>query len=82
MSVYTGMGIRYGGDGFLAYLPRLGEAIKIHFNNGRPFVFSTRNQEKVLEILNQKEPNRWFYHPHTPEKIDQRIIGQINGYPW
>ena len=53
LSVYTGMGIRYGGDGSLAYLPRLGEAIRIHFDKKRPFVFSTKNQEKILEILNQ-----------------------------
>ena len=54
LSVYTGMGIRYGGDGSLAYLPSLGDAVRIHFDTGRPFVFSTKNQEKVLEMLKQK----------------------------
>jgi len=58
LGVFTGMGIRYGGDGSLAYLPKLGEAIKIELTPGRPFVFSTNNHEQVLEILNQycKEP--------------------------
>ena len=58
LSVFTGMGIRYGGDGSLAYLPKLGEAVKLDLTTGRPFVFSTNNSEKVLEILNQycKDP--------------------------
>jgi hypothetical protein len=51
-SVYTGMGIRYGGDGSLAYLPSLGDAVRLSFENGRPFVFSTRNQQQVLDIIN------------------------------
>jgi hypothetical protein len=49
------MGIRYGGDGSLAYLPRLGDAVKIHFDNGRPFVFSTRNQEEILKIIKKSK---------------------------
>lgn len=53
LSVYTGMGIRVGGDGSLAYLPRLGEAIKLEQITGRPFVFSTNNSKQILEILNQ-----------------------------
>ncbi len=53
LGVFTGMGIRYGGDGSLAFLPRLGEAIKLNFVSGRPFVFTSNNIEKVLEVLNQ-----------------------------
>ena len=58
LGVFTGMGIRYGGDGSLAYLPKLGEAIKLELSTGRPFVFSTNNSKQVLEILNQycKDP--------------------------
>jgi len=58
LGVFTGMGIRYGGDGSLAYLPKLGDAVKLELTTGRPFVFSTNNSEQVLEILNQycKEP--------------------------
>ena len=53
LSVYTGMGIRYGGDGSLAYLPSLGDAVRIRFDHSRPFVFSTKNRDKVLQILTQ-----------------------------
>ena len=53
LSVFTGMGIRYGGDGSLAYLPALGDAVKLYFDDKRPFVFSTRNHELILEILDQ-----------------------------
>jgi hypothetical protein len=53
LSVYTGMGIRYGGDGSLAFLPSLGEAIRLHFDSVRPFVFSTRNGDHLLQILKQ-----------------------------
>ncbi len=51
LSVFTGMGIRYGGDGSLAYLPALGDAVKLYFEETRPFVFSTKNHEQVLTIL-------------------------------
>ena len=53
LSVYTGMGIRYGGDGSLAYLPSLGDAVRISFDSGRPFVFSTNIRDQVLQILTQ-----------------------------
>jgi hypothetical protein len=50
---YTGMGIRYGGDGSLAYLPALGDAVKLNIRDARPFVFSTRNQKTVIEVIQQ-----------------------------
>ena len=53
LSVFTGMGIRVGGDGSLAYLPSLGDAVKLYFKDSRPFVFSTKNHNQVLEILGQ-----------------------------
>jgi hypothetical protein len=52
LSVYTGQGIRIGGDGSLAYLPFLGDAVRLGFDQGRSFVFSTRNRDQVLQILN------------------------------
>ncbi|MFC1802354.1 hypothetical protein ACFL0D_00110 [Thermoproteota archaeon] len=64
LSVFTGMGIRYGGDGSLAYLPSLGDAVRLSFENGRPFVFSTRNQQQVLDILNS--------HTASKSKITNR----------
>ena len=53
LSVYTGMGIRYGGDGSLAYLPSLGDAVRLRFDSGRPFVFLSKNRDQVLQILTQ-----------------------------
>jgi len=53
LSVYTGMGVRYGGDGSLGFLPRLGEAMKLSFEKGRAFVFSTNESEKLLAVLHQ-----------------------------
>jgi len=53
LGVFTGMGIRYGGDGSLAYLPSLGDAVRLSFDEDRSFVFSTKNQKQVLEKLNQ-----------------------------
>jgi hypothetical protein len=53
LRVYTGMGIRYGGNGSLAYLPKLGEAVKLNIKDSRSFVFSTRNQKTVVEIIRQ-----------------------------
>ena len=53
LGVYTGMGIRYGGDGSLGFLPRLGEAVKLSFEKGRAFVFTSNDCEKVLAILHQ-----------------------------
>lgn len=54
LSVYTGMGIRYGGDGSLAYLPSLGDAVKLILEEDRPFVFSTRNQKVVIQTIQQQ----------------------------
>jgi hypothetical protein len=53
LGVFTGMGIRYGGDSSLAFLPRLGDAIKLSMVSGRPFVFSSNNIEKIIEVLTQ-----------------------------
>ncbi len=54
LSVYTGMGLRYGGDGSLAYLPSLGEAVKLTIKEDRAFVFSTRNQKLLIEIIQRE----------------------------
>jgi hypothetical protein len=53
LSIYTGLGIRFGGDGSLAFLPSLGDAVKIYYGSSRPFVFSTKNREYVLQIIKQ-----------------------------
>ena len=50
-SLYLGMGIRYGWDGSLAFIPFLGDAVRLGLDRGGIFVFSTRNREQVLEVL-------------------------------
>jgi hypothetical protein len=51
IGVYTGNGIRIGGDGTLAFITWFGDAVKLHLRSGRPFVFSTNNQDKTIEII-------------------------------
>ena len=51
--VYGGVGIRLGVDGSLAYVTSFGSAVKIMRRNGMPFVFSTKNPEKLSEIINK-----------------------------
>jgi hypothetical protein len=52
LCVYTGAGIRIGGDGALAFITRLGgEAVKLHLSSSRPFVFSTNRQKEIINTL-------------------------------
>jgi hypothetical protein len=51
--VYGGVGIRLGVDGSLAYTTSFGNAVKIMRRNGVPFVFSTKNPEKLSKIINK-----------------------------
>ncbi|MBD3196138.1 MAG: hypothetical protein GF317_13855 [Candidatus Lokiarchaeota archaeon] len=51
---YGGIGIRLGIDGSRAYNTNFGEAIKLTYNNNRPFVFSTKHSAKILDILETK----------------------------
>ena len=50
---YGGVGIRYGLDGSWAYSTDFGEAVKLTFQYGRPFVFSTKNPQKICNLLNE-----------------------------
>jgi hypothetical protein len=50
---YGGMGVRLGLDGSWAYNIDFNGALKISVLNRRPFVFSTRNPDKIIEIINQ-----------------------------
>jgi uncharacterized membrane protein YdbT with pleckstrin-like domain len=50
---YGGVGIRYGLDGSWAYNTDFGEAVKLKFQYGRPFVFSTRNPQKLCNLISQ-----------------------------
>ena len=49
---YTGNGIRVGGDGSLAFLVSMGDAVRLRRKSGRSFVFSTRMQVKLVKIIN------------------------------
>ena len=50
---YGGVGIRFGLDGSWAYNTDFGEAVKLFFEKGRPFVFSTRNSSKICNLINE-----------------------------
>ena len=51
--VYGGVGIRFGLDGSRAYNTDFGEAVKLTFQYGRPFVFSTKNPQKICDLINE-----------------------------
>ncbi len=48
---YWGVGIRFGLDGSLVYNTDFGEAVKLTFQDGRPFVFSTRNPQEICNLI-------------------------------
>jgi len=50
---YGGIGIRLGLDGSWAYTTDFGEAVKLIFQKGRPFVFSTRNPQKICNLIDE-----------------------------
>ena len=50
---YWGVGIRFGLDGSLVYNTDFGEAVKITFQDGKPFVFSTRNSQEICNLINK-----------------------------
>ena len=53
ITVYGGVGIRYGIDGSMAFTTSFGDAVKIRKKIGRSFVFSTNRPIEVLEHLNR-----------------------------
>lgn len=50
---YGGVGIRLGLDGSWAYNTDFGEAVKLTFHSGRPFIFSTRNPQKICNLIDE-----------------------------
>ena len=50
---YGGIGVRFGLDGSWAYTTDFGQAVKLFFQKGRPFVFSTRNPQKICHLINE-----------------------------
>ena len=53
LGVYSGNGIRVGGDGSLAFLVWMGDAVRLRRKSGRSFVFSTRMQVDLVKIINE-----------------------------
>jgi len=52
LGVYTGAGIRIGGDGALAFITSTGgDAVKLSLISGRPFVFSTNRQTEITDTI-------------------------------
>ena len=50
---YGGVGIRLGSDGSWAYNTDFGDGVKLTYQNGRPFIFSTRNPQKICNLINE-----------------------------
>jgi len=50
---YGGVGIRFGLDGSSAYNTNFGKAVKLTFQYGRPFVFSTRNPQGICNLIHE-----------------------------
>jgi hypothetical protein len=48
---YLGVGVRVGFDGSLAYTTSFGSAVEVTPKVGRVFVFSTKNPEKICQII-------------------------------
>jgi len=52
LGVYTGAGIRFGGDGALAFITKIGgDAVKLSLTSSRPFVFSTNSQTEIIDTI-------------------------------
>ena len=52
LGVYSGAGIRIGGDGALAFITRIGgDAVKLSLRSSRPFVFSTNRQTEITNTI-------------------------------
>ena len=52
---YLGVGVRAGLDGSIAYTTSFASAVEVTPKEGRVFVFSSKNPERVCEIINQRK---------------------------
>jgi hypothetical protein len=50
---YFGVGVRYGLDGSTAYTTSFANAVEVSPKVGRTFVFSSKNPDKVCEIIDK-----------------------------
>jgi hypothetical protein len=53
---YLGVGVRVGLDGSLAYTTSFGSAVEVTPKVGRVFVFSTKNPDKICQIIEANKP--------------------------
>jgi len=51
---YGGFGIRWGWDGSVGYIVDYRRGIRVTRRRGMPIFFSTRNPERILQILDQQ----------------------------
>jgi hypothetical protein len=51
---YLGVGVRYGIDGSMAYTTSFANAVEVTPKAGRMFVFSSRNPDKICEIITKR----------------------------
>jgi hypothetical protein len=50
---YLGVGVRYGLDGSMAYTTSFANAVEVTPKAGRIFVFSSKNPDKICEIIDK-----------------------------
>lgn len=54
---YLGVGVRVGFDGSFAYTTSFASAVEVIPTVGRVFVFSSKNPDRICEIINQMKTN-------------------------
>jgi len=54
---YLGVGVRVGFDGSIAYTTSFASAVEVTPKEGRVFVFSSKNPDRVCEIIKQRKAN-------------------------
>lgn len=54
---YLGVGVRVGLDGSIAYTTSFASAVEVTPKEGRVFVFSSKNPDRVCEIIKQRKAN-------------------------
>jgi hypothetical protein len=53
---YLGVGVRVGLDGSMAYTTSFATAVEVTPKVGKVFVFSSKNPDRVCEIINRRNP--------------------------
>jgi hypothetical protein len=62
---YGGFGIRWGWDGSVGYIVDYRRGVRVTRRRGMPIFFSTRNPERILQILDQQR-NSPTHQPPPP----------------